>query len=352
MRERVMVTGGCGFIGHHLVEHLLKKTDWDIVVLDRLTYASSGFDRLRDIKAFDDRRVTIFTTDLSEELGQGMVMELGNLSAIIHMCAETHVDNSISDPWPFVKANVVGTFRMLELARKMPSLKRFVYFSTDEVFGPAPDDVRYKEWDRYNSTNPYSATKAGGEELCLAWANTYNLPIIVTHTMNAFGERQHPEKFIPMIVRKVLAGESVTIHADPSKTRPGSRFYIHCRNIADAVLTILSGKHGAGSGRIQDGEIRDKFNIVGEKEMNNLDLARAIADVLGKPLKYELVDFHSSRPGHDLRYALDGSKMKEVYGWAPPATFEESLRRTVKWMVAPENSRWLNLHRAVAAAKA
>jgi dTDP-glucose 4,6-dehydratase len=352
MRERVIVTGGCGFIGHHLVEHLLKKTDWDIIVLDRLTYASSGFNRLRDIKAFDDRRVSIFTTDLSEELGQGMLMELGDVAGIIHMCAETHVDNSIADPWPFVRTNVVGTFRMLELARKLPNLKRFIYFSTDEVFGPAPDAVRYKEWDRYNSTNPYSATKAAGEELCLAWANTYKLPVIVTHTMNAFGERQHPEKFFPMIVRRVLAGESVTIHADPSKTRPGSRFYIHCRNIADAVLTILCGKHGTNSGKIEAGEVRDKFNIVGEKEMDNLQLARTIAEVLGKPLHYELMDFHSSRPGHDLRYALDGSKMKDVYGWAPPATFEESLRRTVRWMVAPENARWLDLHRAIATAKA
>jgi dTDP-glucose 4,6-dehydratase len=329
LSKRILITGGAGFIGHHVVEHILKNTDWQIVVLDRLTYASRGLNRLRDIQAFDDRRVLTLTADLAAPMGAGLEEEIGELDYIVHLAAETHVDNSIADPWPFVRANVIGTFHMLELARRIPSLERFVYFSTDEVFGPAPSGVAYKEWDRYNSTNPYSASKAGGEELCLAWANTYKLPVIITHTMNAFGERQHPEKFIPKVVRKVLAGEPVTIHADQTRTISGSRFWIHCRNIASAMLFLL-----------ERGESREKYNIVGEREVSNLELAQKIAAVLGKPLNYEMVDFHSSRPGHDLRYALDGARMTEL-GWRLPVDFEHSLEKTIRWMIHPDHARWL-----------
>jgi dTDP-glucose 4,6-dehydratase len=327
--KRVLVTGGCGFIGHHLVEHLLKNTDWDIAVLDRLTYASSGFNRLRDIKAFDDRRVHVFTADMTHEFGSGLRNELGEPDYIVHMAAETHVDNSIEDPWPFIQSNIVGTYRMLEWTRNLTRLEKMLYFSTDEVFGPAPDGVLHKEWDHYNSTNPYSATKAGGEELCLAWANTYKVPVLITHTMNAFGERQHPEKFIPMIIRKTLSGEKISVHANPEKTRSGSRFYIHCRNIASAVQFLLD-----------KGVVRDKYNIVGEREVSNEEMVLAIGDILGKAPNYELVDFHSSRPGHDLRYALDGERMRSL-GWSIPKNFSASLETTVRWTMDPLNRRWL-----------
>lgn len=334
MTKRCIVTGGCGFIGHHLVEHLLKNTDWDIVLLDKLNYASAGFNRLKDIKVYNDSRIRVFVTDLATGMPDvGLIQEIGKVNYIVHMAAETHVDNSISDPKPFVMSNVLGTFNLLEFARKLDTLEKVVYFSTDEVFGPAPEGIAYKEWDRYNSTNPYSATKAGGEELCMAWSNTYKLPVIVTHTMNAFGERQHPEKFIPMTVRKILAGESVTIHSNPTKTVSGSRFYIHCRNIASAVLFLLNDPNVSN---------RDKFNIVGEKEVTNLKLAQTIADIIGKPLNYVMTDFHSSRPGHDLRYALDGTKMKEM-GFKIPVPFEESLEKTIQWMLVPENISWLLL---------
>lgn len=329
---RILITGGAGFIGHHLVEHVLKNTGWDVVVLDRLNYASSGFDRLRDIEVFDDKRTRVFTADFTQPLGEGLIREIGQVDYIVHMGAETHVDRSIENPEPFVMANVVGTMRMLDFARKQNNLKKFVYFSTDEVFGPAPQGVDYKEWDRYNSTNPYAAAKAGGEELALAYSNTFRVPVIVTHTMNAFGERQHPEKFIPKIINKVLAGETVTIHADPTRQHAGSRFWIHARNIASAILFLL-----------EKSDFRDKYNIVGERELDNLSMARYVANALGRELKYELVDFHSSRPGHDLRYALDGTKMKEM-GWEVPKTFEDSLARTVGWyFLKPERMRWLKV---------
>jgi dTDP-glucose 4,6-dehydratase len=204
-----------------------------------------------------------------------------------------------------------------------------IYFSTDEIFGPAPEGKAYKEWDRYNSTNPYSASKAGGEELCLAYANTYKTPVIITHTMNVFGERQHPEKFIPMTIRKVLLGEEVIIHSNVDLTRAGSRFYIHARNVANAMMFIL-----------HNSLVRDKYNIVGEKEVDNLELAQIIARVVGKKLKYKMVDFHSSRPGHDLRYALDGTKMGDL-GWHIPMEFEKSLEKTIMWTL--EHPHWLGL---------
>jgi len=329
---KILITGGAGFIGHHVVEHFLKNTKWEIVIFDKLTYASSGFDRVRDIKAFDDKRVTFFTTDLTRPIPPGVIQETKDVDYILHLAAETHVDNSIDDPEPFVMSNVVGTMHMLNYAKELEDLRGFNYFSTDEVFGPAPKGVDYKEWDRYNSTNPYAATKAGGEELALAYSNTYRIPVFITHGMNCFGERQHPEKFIPKVIRKVLNGEVVTIHSDATKTIPGSRFYIHCRNVAHALHFLLD--------RFQ---FREKYNIVGEKEVTNLKLALLIADILEKPLEYELVDFHSSRPGHDLRYALDGSKMENM-GWDLPVDFERSLERTVKWYFkSKENKRWLYL---------
>lgn len=324
---KILVTGGCGFLGHHLVEHLIKTTNWEVIVLDRLTYAANGFDRLRDINVFDDKRIKLFTHDTTKAISVGIVQEMGEIDYIVHLAAETHVDNSITDPEPFIMSNVVGTYHMLEYARSLKTLSKMIYFSTDEVFGPAPVGIAYKEWDRYDSTNPYSASKAGGEELCLAWANTYKTPVMITHTMNIFGERQHPEKFIPMTIKKILKGETIIIHSNKDLTKAGSRFWIHGRNVSNAVTFLLD-----------KGKIRDKYNVVGEKELDNLELAQLIADVLGKKLDYKMVDFHSSRPGHDLRYALDGTKMKEM-GWTIPMLVEKSLESTVKWFLA--NPKWL-----------
>lgn len=332
----IAITGGAGFIGSHFVEHVLKNTDWNVIVLDRLTYASSGFDRLRDTDAFDDKRVRCFTVDLTQEFGAGLRQELGEPDYVVHMAAETHVDNSIASPWAFVQANVIGTYRILEWARTLRQLKKMIYFSTDEVFGPAPEGTAYKEWDRYDSTNPYSATKAGGEELCLAWANTYKVPVCITHTMNVFGERQHSEKFIPMVVRRTLSGEKIIVHANPSLTKSGSRFYIHARNVASAILFL-----------IERSQVRDKYNIVGELEVSNLDMVLAIGKILGKTPNYEMVDFHSSRPGHDLRYALDGTRLREM-GWNIPVDFRKSLERTVNWIVDPAHRKWLELPNSTA----
>jgi len=672
---KILLTGGAGFIGHHLVEHFLKRTNWTIVLLDRLDI-SGNLNRLHEvIKDYQDDtgygRLKWVYHDFKAPISEKVAEMIGGLDGILHVGASTHVDRSITHPLEFVYDNVVGTANMLEFMRQYAVNAWMVYFSTDEVFGPAIGNVKYREWDRYNSGNPYAATKAGGEELCLAYANTYKLDICVSHChddqteamtehgfkkwheisnddkvwaldekgrmvldpiikiisytyngemvnvdakkvnacmtpehrifirdryanefcehkakelleketrsyfptvgtwegrqdryisiqpwledhyhsnaqdipteyrtehlmaligwfvsegcvtksgvviyqrqkgygkeirqlvedvgiphrkfkrgmgigiasvkardffsqfgrlawnkqipnwvkeydseflevlllalvkgdgrfswnrpyryytvskkladdvaeialkcgysvavkqkklwskekqdahnckirskrttyyvcmrkeingagiglshvskkdyngtvwcltvpsgrffvrrngivhisgncMNVFGERQHAEKFIPLVIRKVMNGELVSIHADPTKTKSGSRYYIHARNVADAVKFI-----------IEKGKPREKYNIVGSKEVDNLSLAKMIAEVVGKPLKFELVDFHSSRPGHDLRYALDGARLAAM-GWQPPVDFEKSLAKTVEWTM--KHKYWL-----------
>ena len=324
---RVLITGGAGFIGHHLVQHILKITDWEIVIFDKLSYASNGLERLKEIGALSSRRVSYFAVDISLPISEGVKKEVGQVDIIFHLAAESHVENSIVDPEPFVVSNVLGTMRILDFARGQENLDKFIYFSTDEVFGPAPQGAYYNEWDRYRSSNPYSATKAGAEELCVAYHNTYGVPMVISHCMNAFGERQHPEKFIPMCIKKILHGEKIMIHSDSTGKRAGSRFYIHARNISAAVLFL-----------VEKAEVGEKHNIVGEREVDNLEMAELIAKTVGKELKYKMLDFHSKRPGHDLRYALNGKKMAEM-GWSLPVSFDASLRKTVRWTL--EHPEWL-----------
>jgi dTDP-glucose 4,6-dehydratase len=321
---RVLLTGGAGFIGHHVVDDILRNTDWELTLIDRLD-CSGNLNRLAEVGC-PSPRVKFFFHDLRASFSDQHCAQLGEHDYILHLAAGTHVDRSISDPLSFVFENVVATCNLLEFARKV-GCKRFLYFSTDEVFGPAPEGVRYKEWDRYKSGNPYAATKAGGEELAISYQNTYGVPVMVTHTMNVFGERQHPEKFIPSTIQKARHGHTVTIHANKDRTRAGSRFYIHAAHVANAVRFVL-----------ENGTPGEKYNIVGEREVNNLELASLIAANVGRPLNYEMVDFHSSRPGHDLRYALDGSRLAEM-GWTPPAAFEKALSDTVFWTL--KNERWL-----------
>jgi len=686
-KTKCVITGAGGFVGAHFVEHFLKNTDWEIIVLDKLSYATNGYDRLRDINVFDDKRVKIFTVDLNLPLSDGVKKEIGEVDYIINLASESHVDNSIKDPVNFIQNNVNLVLNMLEWARELKTLKKFIQFScydkktravtkdglkyynelttddyvltlnknrepefqkvdkiivqdytgemikfggisnllvtpnhrmynnkmdvceasdvkkrfdfpvslgtknkdvetiyvdglgnlnandlmyligafigdgftayqkkttivdrilkrnklgrfysvksephentsecyriffdvpendkarerlektltrlgfkwhaqkgksgehiylsskylslfldkevgkyaknkripqfcfglgkknlqalydglidtdgyygknhnnyttvsdklssdvvllsfllgkrtsvgykyseseydgriikgganqvtitngslstkqiskefyddkiwcitvknknflverdgkycfcgnTDETFGTAPEGVNYKEGDRQNPGNPYSASKASQEAIARAYANTYGLPINITNTMNIIGERQHPEKFVPLCIRKILNGETIQIHADPTCTKSGTRYYLHARNIAKAVHFILT----------ETNERLDKvdaslgcWNIVGEREIANSDLAKMIGDIMGKEAKIEMISFHASRPGHDLRYALDGSKIERA-GFNYPINFEESLRKTIKWTLKEENKRWINI---------
>ena len=341
---KVLITGGAGFIAHHTIRHFLKNTNWEIVSLDRLDY-SGNLNRIADMMTeFDketQKRLRIVYHDLRAEINQMLTADLGEFDYIIHMAASSHVDRSIEDPMTFVLDNVVATCNILNFGKKQKKLKRFIYFSTDEVFGPAPNNIKYKERDRYNSTNPYSATKAGGEELAVAFENSYNMPIYITHTMNVFGERQHPEKFIPMTIKKVNYGETITIHSDETKTIPGSRHYIHANDVADGCLFLLNNQDKIKNLSKDFGGAKcHKFNLVGPVEWNNLELAQKIARAQNKELKYQMVDFHSSRPGHDLRYALDGDLMKQL-GWVPKVSIEERINQVVRWTL--KNDRWLKL---------
>ena len=333
---RVLVTGGAGFIGHHVIAYLLRHTDWEFISLDRLDYSgnlnrlSHALEQLGEAK----RRVRIIHHDLKAPINPHVASHIGKVDIILHLAAGSHVDRSIEYPLEFAMDNVIGTVNILDFARTQ-TLTRFIYFSTDEVFGPAPEGIAYSERDRYNCTNPYSASKAGGEEFAVAYQNTYGLPIYITHTMNVFGERQSPEKYIPMCIRKVLADEVVTIHANPEKTKAGSRHYIHALDVADAMLFLLSQEHEVAPDF--GGAKCPKFNIVGSEEWDNLQVAATIANTLNRPLAYEMVDFHSSRPGHDLRYALDGGLMAKL-GWMPGSVWDR-LQHTCEWFSS--NREWL-----------
>jgi len=342
--KRVLITGGAGFIAHHLIFYLLNKTDWEIVSLDRLDY-SGNLNRLNHIMSelseTKRQRLKIVFHDLKAEINPWIKKEIGKVDIVLHLAAGSHVDRSIDYPMEFVLDNVVGTANILDFARNINDIKgleRFIYFSTDEVFGPAPNGINYKENDRYNSTNPYSATKAGGEELAVAYENTYKLPVYITHTMNVFGERQHPEKFIPMCIKKIRDGETITVHSDKTKTIPGTRHYIHAEDVAEAIYFLLTKNIDV---ELDYGGAKcPKFNIVGPEEINNLDLAQIIADSQNKVLKHEMVDFHSSRPGHDLRYSLSGEKMKNL-GWIPSIKLTERIKQVVEWSLKNEN--WIEL---------
>lgn len=341
MTKNVLLTGGAGFIGHHIVDHIIQNTDWNITTLDRLDY-SGNLNRLFEIldkyDAANKKRVNVVFHDLRAEVNPYVANKIGKVDTILHVAAGSHVDRSIENPMEFVQDNVIGTVNLLEYARQLDSLETFLYFSTDEVFGPAPAGIRYDERARYNSSNPYAATKAAGEEMCVAYENTYKMPIMITHTMNVFGERQTPEKFIPMCIRKVWQDETITIHADKTKTKAGSRFYIHARDVADAIYFLVTKKPTCppdfGNAHCP------KFNIVGVQEIDNLSLARMIAESQNKELKYEMVDFHSSRPGHDLRYALSGDLMKFL-GWQPKINLTNRISEVSDWYL--NNKQWLGV---------
>ena len=335
MGIKLLVTGGCGFIGHHFCEHIIKNTDWDLIVLDKLTYASEGFDRLRDISVFDNKRVKILTCDFAKPISEGVTQEIGQVDYIVHMGAETHVDRSLEDPMPFAMSNVMGTTRLLQWIRAtQKNLKKYIQFSTDEVYGPAPEGVFYKEWDLMQPSNPYAASKGGADLMAISFAFAYKMPIMITRTMNVIGERQHPEKFLPKTLRAIEKGEKVILHGQPDKL--SSRCWIHARNVAAAILFLINNGE-----TLEKGKKQGMYHIVGE-ERNVKEIADIISQVLNKrPLSNEeitFVDFHSAREGHDFRYALDGARLKEK-GFKMPVSLEASLKKTIEWSLA--NRRWL-----------
>ena len=344
MTKNIMVTGGAGFIGHHMIRRLLKHPEYNIVSLDRLDFAGN-LNRIAELgQEFGTdatSRIRIVHHDLKAEINPQLARQIGPVDYIIHMAAGSHVTRSIENPMLFVQDNVVGTCNLLDYARNhLPNLTKFINFGTDEVFGSAPEGIEYREYDRYNSRSPYSATKAGAEELCVAYENTFGMPIYCTHTMNVFGERQLPEKFIGLVMRKLLADEPVTIHCDErTGTESGLRHWVHAADVADATMFIMDLPH-------RDfplppdfgGATCPKFNIVGRREISNLEVAQTIANIMGKELKYTMVGYDTQRPGHDFRYALSGDYMKSL-GWEPKYDFDTRIKQMVTWTL--KNNRWI-----------
>lgn len=340
--KNVLLTGGGGFIGAHTFAHIMHNTDWDITIIDSFRHKGKT-DRITEmLESHPDwrERLTVITHDLKAPLSPQLIERIGSINYIINMASESHVDRSITDPRDFIENNVHLTLSMLEYARVLAGqlqspLEKFIQISTDEVYGPAPDGHNHAEGEPHKPSNPYSASKAAQEDICYAYWRTYDLPIAITNTMNIIGEMQDPEKFLPMLIKGIKINRKVTIHANADGSKIGSRYYLHARNQADALIFLIKNVEFP---RYDGGNDIGRFNVVGEYEITNLELAQKVAAILGKELRYELVDFHSSRPGHDLRYALDGSKMAAL-GWKAPLSFDESLKNTVEWTIA--HPEWL-----------
>lgn len=332
MRKNVLLTGVAGFIGAHTLEHFLEKTDWRIVGIDSLRHRGN-YKRIQQVLAKNpawEKRFLFLKKDIV--YADFSNYQPGAYDYIINMASESHVDRSITHPVPFIKNNVNLTINMLEMARVVKP-KAFIQISTDEVYGPMLDNQPFKEWERCLPSNPYSASKAAQEMLAISYWRTYGVPLIITNTMNNIGEMQDSEKFVPLLIKKMLNDEEVSIHGDEKDM--GSRFYLHARNHADALLFILENL-GNPFAYDSDHHFPNKYHIIGDTRVGNLEMAEKVARLIRKPLHYKFDT--SVRPGHDLHYGLDGALLQRL-GWKPPLSFDESLERTVKNYI--EHKEWL-----------
>jgi dTDP-glucose 4,6-dehydratase len=345
--KTILITGAGGAIGVHLIAHILEITNWRIIAVDSFKSEHKGyFDRLANLYKLlppemvkEDtlgKRLTILTHDLNAPFTERELAAVSRVDYIVNLASRSDVQNSIDDPLPFVRNNTELMLNILEAARVLQP-ETFLHFSTDEVYGPAPKDSGgHKEWDTILPSNPYSASKAAQEAYAIAWWRSFNLPLILTNTMNNFGEMQAPSKFPAMIQQKLEAGEEIIVHA-ADDGEVGTRFYLHSRNSADAIVFILRNVpaelHTPGE---LDRPVR--LNIVGDKQVSNEELVVAIAELMEKDPNYRKVNFHDHNPGHDLHYGLDGAELTEL-GWVPPETFEESMARTIEWQ--RKNPEWM-----------
>ncbi len=305
-RRRILVTGGAGFIGSHLVDLLLEREDVEVTVLDALTYAGTR----RNLAEHErDPRFAFVRGDVADAAAVGPLVEAAD--HVIHAAAESFVDRSIADPSAFVVTNVLGTHVVLEACRRTGTPMTFV--STDEVYGENAPEGRFTEDAPMRPRSPYAATKAAGDLLCGAYATTYGLPVTVVRGTNAFGPRQHPEKAIPTFVLAALDGRPLPVYGRGEQRRE----WLYVRDFVRAIAVVMDR-----------GELGSAYNIGGGRELANLELAREICRLVGAPAS--LVSFVPDRPGHDFRYGLAWDRLAAL-GWAPEVPFEEGLARTVAW---------------------
>ncbi|HZT71566.1 MAG TPA: dTDP-glucose 4,6-dehydratase [Terriglobia bacterium] len=314
---RLAITGGAGFIGSNFVRYMLRNHPaYSILNLDNLTYSGS-LENLSDV--LDNPRHQFVKVDICDYGEVSRALSRG-VDAVIHFAAETHVDRSILDGSMFVRTNVLGTQCLLAAARET-RVQRFVYVSTDEVYGSAPAGERFREDSPLLPNSPYAASKAAADLLARAYFQTYRFPVIVTRCSNNFGPYQFPEKFIPLVISRALENQSIPIYGDGLQVRDWIYVEDHCRAL-DVVLH-----------RGREGEI---YNIGAGNEYPNLEIARRVLDLLGKP--HSLLEHVQDRPGHDRRYSLDSSKAQAELGWKAETNFEQGLARTIDWYSS--NSVW------------
>lgn len=346
MVKRLLITGIGGFVGHRVAQKVLQDTDWEVVGIVRCNNVGTYQRILDSVKEYSDR-VTLIWHDLRSPINPIVDAQIGHIDYVWHLAANSHVDRSIAQPLEFFHDNVIGTAHLMEWAKQRnnylrnPSLssedlsKQFNYlkedvghiekiinFNTDEVFGPAPEGIKFKEDAPFYPSNPYSGAKVGQCAVGECYFRTYALPVISTFTMNIFGENQTPEKLIPKAIRLAKEREPMPVFAelgeDGQLKGVGSRHWLYIDNVSDGLIFITN-----------NGVPGERYNLVGTDELTNEDVVKTINKALGTEPLIKYVDFHKTRPGHDRRYALDGGKLAKL-GWTPKISFEEGIKRVVE----------------------
>jgi dTDP-glucose 4,6-dehydratase len=331
---KIIVTGGAGFIGSAVCREIVQNTDHHVVNIDALTYAAN-LDSLDEIA--NHPRYTFVRLNICDRLRVSELLKVEQPDAILHLAAESHVDRSITGPADFINTNVVGTYLLLDAAygywRQLQTDRkhrfRFLHVSTDEVFGSLGNDGMFTERTPYNPTSPYSASKAASDHLVRAWFHTYGLPSMISNCSNNYGPYQNPEKLIPLMITNAITRDALPVYG----TGRNVRDWLYVEDHARALLALL-----------RDGEPGQSYNIGGHNERANIDVVQAICDILSAASPptdissyKDLIRFVPDRPGHDLRYAIDASKVAAEIGWRPIETFDSGLAKTVAWYVANEN---------------
>lgn len=333
MKKNILITGGAGFIGSHVVRLFVNKyPDYQIFNLDVLTYAGN-LENLIDIETREN--YTFLHGDITDESFIASIFKKYNFNAVIHLAAESHVDRSISDPLSFAKTNILGTMILLnafkELHGKNWANKRFYHVSTDEVYGTLGETGLFEETTPYDPNSPYSASKASSDHFVRAYGETYDMPYVITNCSNNYGAQQFPEKLIPLFINNILNDKALPVYGDGNYTRDW--LYV----IDHAIAIDLVFHKGINT---------ETYNIGGFNEWKNIDLVKLLCGIMDEKLNRaegtseKLITYVKDRPGHDLRYAIDASKINKELGWSPSVTFEEGLAETVNWYLS--NEAWLN----------